>query len=305
MLSLSTCWNSHRHQEGEHIVHEAKALGFKYIELSHGLKMTQLPGLLRVLAEGQVQVSSVHNFCPPPVESMMDAPDLYEYTAFRPDERERALQLTEQTLQFANRINAPLMVVHLGSVPMKAITAELERLTLEGKMYGREYTKAKLKLVEKRTKLSARYMARAKAAIDELLPLCEHYKVKMAVETRSHYEQVPNEMEMAQLMETYKDHPWLGFWHDFGHVQRKANLGLLDHADLLKMLAPRLLGCHVHDVSWPDHDHRIPGTGGCVDYDTLIPLVPKDIPMVWELSPSQKRSEVAAYIVKWREKWGE
>src|SRR4051794_11372683 len=40
MLSLSTCWNSHRHEEGEHIAHEARRLGFAYIELSHGLKVS-------------------------------------------------------------------------------------------------------------------------------------------------------------------------------------------------------------------------------------------------------------------------
>ncbi len=41
MLSLSTCWNSHRHEDGEKIAHEARALGFEWIELSHGLKVTR------------------------------------------------------------------------------------------------------------------------------------------------------------------------------------------------------------------------------------------------------------------------
>ena len=62
----------------------------------------------------------------------------------------------------------------------------------------------------------------------------------LCVETRSHFEQVPNEDEMLRLLEAYRDCPWFGFWHDFGHVQRKANLGLLDHAELLSAIAPRL-----------------------------------------------------------------
>ena len=83
MLSLSTCWNSHRHEAGEHIAHEARWLGFEYIELSHGLKVSQLPGLLEAVKHSVVKVSSVHNFCPSPVEVMLDAPDAYEFTSHR------------------------------------------------------------------------------------------------------------------------------------------------------------------------------------------------------------------------------
>lgn len=304
MLSLSTCWNSHRHEEGEHIAHEAWKLGFEYIEISHGLKISQLPGILHEVARGTVKVSSIHNFCPSPVEVMMDAPDVYEFTSHREPERHRALGLTEKTLETAARCGAQRVVVHLGSVPMKSYTSELEAITLEGGIYSRRYTQKKLELVERRAKLGQLYVDRAKAALDEMIPLCEQYKIMLGVETRSHYEQVPTESEMMQLMKDYSDCPWIGFWHDFGHVQRKANLGLLDHAQLLSSLAPRLIGCHIHDVEWPAKDHRVPFTAGGVDFDKLLPLVPKNIPWVWELAPSQRRSHVAERIVEWRARYG-
>jgi sugar phosphate isomerase/epimerase len=290
MLSLSTCWNSHRHDDGEKIAYEARSLGFEWIELSHGLKVSHLPGLLRAATEGVVKISSVHNFCPSPVEVMMDAPDAYEFTSHRESDRNRALDLTEKTLETAARVGASRVVVHLGSVPMKDYTAKLEAMTHAGRIYSREYTQF--------------YLDRARAALDELLPLCEQFRVALCVETRSHYEQVPEEREMLLLLDAYRDSPWLGFWHDFGHVQRKANLGLLDHAEFLASIAPRLLGCHVHDVEWPAKDHRIPFTGGCVNFDQLLPLLPAQIPLVWELSPGQRMAHVAERAAEWRTRFG-
>jgi sugar phosphate isomerase/epimerase len=304
MLSLSTCWNSHRRETGEHIAHDAQRLGFEFIELSHGLKVTHLPGLFKAVKHKVVKVSSVHNFCPSPVEVMMDAPDAFEFTSHRESDRRRALDLTERTIGTAAQVGAPLVVLHLGSVPLKDYTGKLEALTHAGRIYSREYTAAKLALVTRRAKVSRFYLDRARAALDKLLPVAESHRVALCVETRSHYEQVPDESEMLALMDAYRDCPWFGLWHDFGHVQRKANLGLLDHAELLAAIAPRLLGCHVHDVAWPAKDHRIPFTGGGVDFDRLLPLVPKDIPLVWELSPGQKRAQVAEALAQWRGRYG-
>jgi sugar phosphate isomerase/epimerase len=304
LLSLSTCWNSHRYEDGAHIAHEAAALGFEYIELSHGLKVSHMPGIMQVVRERGIKVSSVHNFCPSPVEVMMDAPDAYEFTSHREDERHRALDLTERTMETAANLGAQRVVVHLGSVPVKNYTDKLEALTHAGKIYSREYTKTKLEFVTARQKHSQLYLDRARSAVDELLPTCEKYRVALGIETRSHYEQVPDEREMLALLEHYRGCPWVGFWHDFGHVQRKANLGLLDHAEFLAAIAPRLLGCHVHDVDWPAKDHRVPFTTGGVDFDKLLPLVPKGIPLVWEMSHSQRRAHVEEQSAAWRAKFG-
>eukprot|EP01035_Chromulina_nebulosa_P037749 gene37748-50959_t len=42
------------------------ALGYEYVELSHGIRITLVPGILRGVEEGIVKVSSTHNFCPLP-----------------------------------------------------------------------------------------------------------------------------------------------------------------------------------------------------------------------------------------------
>lgn len=304
MLSLSTCWNSHRYHDGRELADEARALGFEFIEISHGTKVSLIPGLMQAYDGGVVRVSSIHNFCPSPVEVLIDAPDAYEFTSHRPFDRERAMNLTQKTLQTAVHFGANRVVMHMGSVPLRGYTQKLEAMALAGEIYSRAYIDLKLKFVTAREKVSAFYLDRARAALNELLPLAEKAGVALAIETRSHYEQVPNEREMITLLTEFQDSPWLGAWHDFGHVQRKANLGLLNHQELLATIAPRLLGCHVHDVEWPARDHRVPLSTGGVNFDQLLPLVPQGIPLVWELSPSQRRTKVVEGLAEWRAKYG-
>jgi sugar phosphate isomerase/epimerase len=303
MLSLSTCWNSHRFIDGRDIAREARDMGFEFVEISHGTNVSLVHGLLQAFDAGEIRVSSVHNFCPSPIEVLMDAPDVYEFSSHSPADRERAINLTKQSIQTAARFGVNRVVMHMGCVPMKPVTAQLEALAGNGEAYSRKFTDLKLRLVERREKASIFYLDRARAALRELLPVAQQHRVALAIETRSHFEQVPNETEMLQLLSDFGDTPWIGAWHDFGHVQRQANLGLLDHAQYLAAIAPRLLGCHVHDVAWPAKDHRIPFTGGCVDFDHLLPLVPKGTPLVWELSPSQKRMQIMEKLSEWRARY--
>ena len=68
MLVFSTCWNSHRHQDGEEMIDEILSLGFDHVELSHGIKLSLLPGIMRAVEAGKVQVAGVHNYFPAPID---------------------------------------------------------------------------------------------------------------------------------------------------------------------------------------------------------------------------------------------
>jgi sugar phosphate isomerase/epimerase len=277
-------------------------MGFEWIEISHGTKISLLPGLLEAVEAGVIKVSSLHNFCPAPVEVVMDAPDAFEITSKRVWERERWLSLTAKTIEMAARFGADRVVLHLGSVAMPSITAQLEAMAAAGGLYSRRYSDLKLKLVAKREEASAEHMERIRTGLAQLLPECESHRVRLGIETRSHYEQIPNQREMRVLMGEYQECAWIGSWHDFGHVQRQANLGLLDHRQYLSETAPYLLGCHVHDVQWPARDHRPPLSTGGVDLETLLPLVPAGTPWVWEMSPRVKAEDIKAALARWRDR---
>ena len=67
MYSFSTCWNSHRHTDGRAMLREIRELGFACAELSHGTRISLLPGILEAVDAGEIRISSLHNFCPLPI----------------------------------------------------------------------------------------------------------------------------------------------------------------------------------------------------------------------------------------------
>lgn len=302
---FSTCWNSSRHTDGGDICDEIREMGFEYIEASHGLSLSKMSGVIKAVDEKRIRVAGVHNFCPSPIEVLADAPDAYQFTSHRPVDRERALRLTRETMMMAARLEAKYVVLHMGSVSLmkgKTATRELERMVRHGQRDTREYAELKGKWVRKRQQLGALYLERARQALYQLTDEAAKLGVVLAVEGRSHFEQVPGEWEMLPLMEEFRDNPHVVYWHDFGHIQRKHNLLMLDHAQYLKQLRPFLYGAHVNDVRWPARDHRAPFLGGCVDFDTLLPrFFRKSMPLTWELSPSVSREEILEVRARWNE----
>ena len=65
-LTLSTSWCSHRHTDGYVMLREMADLGFSHVELSHGIRITLVPGILKAVEEGVIKIGSTHNFCPLP-----------------------------------------------------------------------------------------------------------------------------------------------------------------------------------------------------------------------------------------------
>lgn len=306
MLAFSTCWNNSRHTDGEGMIAEIVELGFSWIELSHGMTVAKLPGIRRAFEAGMFRCAGVHNFFPSPVEVMIDAPDAYEFTSHRAADRQRAMEMTKKTIELAGEFGARYVVLHMGSVPMRPAkwTKPLTEMVREGRGRSAGFVKAKLAMVKKREKLGPLYFQRAMNALEELIPLAEAAGVKLAVESRSRYEDVPTEKEMLRLQDHFGDSPWVGYWHDFGHVQLKHNLGITDHAQWLETVSPHLIGGHVHDVEWPARDHRVPFSGELA-YAELLKWFPEDCPLVWELSPTREAAEIRSALERWRREFPE
>src|SRR6202011_1135861 len=150
MIAFSTCWNSGRHTAGDAMLREIKELGFDHVELGHGIRLSLMPGIQEMFDAGEVRFTSLHNFCPLPVEVMSASPDCYQISAAYSKERDRAIKQTFQTIDFAERLGAPFVVLHLGEVPIGPVTDSLIALIKKGKLLSREYVRKKLRAVEKR-----------------------------------------------------------------------------------------------------------------------------------------------------------
>jgi sugar phosphate isomerase/epimerase len=304
MISFSTCWNSSRHTAGDQMLREIKnKLGFDVIELGHGIRISLMPGIQKMFEAGEVRFSSLHNFCPLPVEVMGASPDCYTFSARSAPERERAVKQTLQTIDFAERLGAPFVVLHCGKVPIPPVTEPLIALAKSGQMFSRDYVRRKVRAVEKREANAPFYLERVKECLKPIVEHAAAKNIRLGIEGRRGYEEIPSERELPTLLDQL-DSPQVGYWHDMGHIQIKENLGFVDHAEWLEAIGPRTLGCHLQDCIWPAQDHQPPFAGD-VDLEKFVPLLPSSCLFVWEMSPRKTAEEIRHSVTLWKERFGE
>jgi sugar phosphate isomerase/epimerase len=304
MISFSTCWNSRRHTAGDAILGEIKTkLGFDLIELGQGIRMPLVPGILKMFDAEEIRVSSLHNFCPLPAEVTLISPDCYKFSAVAASEREAAVTQTLRTIDFAARLNAPFVVLHLGHVNMSPITDRLIAMAKAGRYLSRKYVRMKIGAVQERERIAPECLARVKESLSRIIEYAASKNVRIGLEARRDYEQIPTERELAELLEDINS-PHLGYWHDFGHSQIKENLGFIDHAEWLRVVGPRAFGCYVQDCVWPTRDHQPPFTGG-IDFEKLVPLLPTNCLFVWKMSPAKTVPQICPSVEIWKKRFGE
>src|ERR1700751_5002279 len=304
MISFSTCWNSGRHTAGEEMLHEIKTeLGFDSIELGHGIRLSLVPGIQKMFDAGEVRFTSLHNFCPLPVEVMTASPDCYKFSAASSEERERAIKQTLQTIDFAMRLNAAFVILHLGEVNIPPITDQLIELAKTGKYLSRKYVRLKIGAVQKRDRLAPAYLQRVKDCLSRIIEYAASKNVRIALESRRGYEEIPSERELPGLLHELNSEQ-VGYWHDFGHSQIKENLGFIDPAEWLGTVGSRACGFHVQDCVWSARDHEAPFTG-TIDFYKLVPLLPTNCFFVWEMSPNKTVDAICQSVQIWKERFGE
>lgn len=302
MYSLSTCWNSHRHTDGGALLREVRDLGFEYAELSHGTRISLLPGIIEAVEAGVVRISSVHNFCPLPMGVNYSAPNLYQFSSEIPRERDLALRHTIKTIEFAEKVRAPLVVLHLGSMDLRNYTEKLTEMTARGEKETPKYEKLCAELDEKRAAKKEKAFERVKDTLKKILPEAERRNIRLGVENRQGLEELPLESDLPFLFRELSS-PNLVYWHDTGHAQIKENLGFIFHAIHLESMQSRLAGFHIHDVQFPARDHCTPGTG-TVNFAALKPMVRPEHIRVFEFGPSMSVEDLRAGVAHVKTLWG-
>jgi sugar phosphate isomerase/epimerase len=285
------------------MLREIRELGFEFAELSHGTRISLLPGILEAVEAGEIRISSLHNFCPLPMGVNYSAPNLYQLSAERPREREMAERYTLKTIEFASRVKAPAIVLHLGSIEMKDYTAKLLAMLESGEKGTPKYEKLCAAADEKREAKKEPFVERVNELLKKLLPEAESRGLKLGAENRQALEELPLESDFPFLFREVGS-PNLGYWHDTGHAQIKENLGFIRHAMHLESLRDKVLGFHIHDVHFPGRDHCAPGTG-TVDFGALKPMVKPEHIKVFEFSPSLSIEEAKSGVAYVKGIWGE
>ncbi len=284
------------------MLEEIRGLGFEFAELSHGIRISLLPGIIDAVDAGVIKISTLHNFCPLPMGIDRPAPNVFQFTAENQRERNNAWRHSLVTLDTAARLGAQLVVLHMGSIDMKDYTDKLVDLIRDGKKETPKYEKLCEEASLKREEKKEAYVARAHEFLHRLVPEAKKLGLKLGVENREALEEIPLESDLGFFFKEFSDST-VCYWHDTGHAQIKENLGFIHHALHLESFADRLAGFHIHDVEFPGRDHRAPGTG-CVNFTALQPFVHPEHIKVFELSPSVPLEAVKAGIAHIKQLWG-
>jgi len=284
------------------MLREIRDLGFEYAELSHGIRLSLVPGILDAVTAGEIKITTLHNFCPLPIGITHAAPNIFKFTSPDARERENALKHSLKTLELAERLGAKLVVLHLGAVDMKDYTDTLLGMVDAGLRETAKYRRLCAEAEERRESRKERHVLFAYEILRRLELEAARRQLWLGVENREALEEIPFEADFPFL---FGDFPRgvVRYWHDTGHAQIKENLGFLDHVMHLESLAGDLAGFHIHDVEFPGRDHRPPGRGS-VRFEALKPFVKPEHIKVLELSPSVPVEEVQASFAHLQSLWG-
>jgi len=138
------------------MLREIRDLGFEYAELSHGIRVSLVPGIIDAVEAGVIKISTLHNFCPLPMGVSHAAPNLFKFSASEKRERDLAWKHSIKTIETADRLKAKLIVLHSGAVDLSGFFGDahyqdkLEALAAAGKRDSPKYIKLMAEVEQRR-----------------------------------------------------------------------------------------------------------------------------------------------------------
>ncbi len=279
MFSLSTSWNSSEHKNGFDIIDAIKAIGFNTVELNFALTEDVIRDILRMKEEFKIKISSLHNICPLPkeIKPAEASPDYYSLASCDEEERKRAVALTKNTIDYANRFEAMAVVLHAGRIPIKDHTRDLADLIDDKEQFKR----LKAEMINERIAKRGSCLDSVIKSLNELIPYANEQGVSLGIENRYYYREIPIKEELEIIFKNFKIGS-LYYWHDVGHAEVFDRLGLASHRDLLDTFSSRLIGIHLHDIIGLVNDHKAPGLG-TFDFNIVKPYISDDTIKVVEV----------------------
>ena len=285
------------------MIREIRDLGFEFAELSHGVSLGLVPGILDAVTAGEIKISTLHNFCPLPVGVTGPSPNVYEFTSDDPRNHEAAVKNTLRTLDFAVKVKAPLVVLHLGRMELKDYGDRLKKMLAAGERATPKYEKLLAEAKAKRESRKKGAMERLYATLKKLVPEAEKRGLRLGCENREAVEELLLDDDFENFFRDF-DSSNVAYWHDCGHGQIKENLGFIQVVNQLDALSNRLAGFHIHDVQFPARDHCPPGAG-MIDFAAIKPFVRPEHIKVFELSPRVAVEDLQKGVAHLKSIWGE
>ncbi|MGE3986132.1 MAG: sugar phosphate isomerase/epimerase family protein, partial [Dehalococcoidia bacterium] len=233
-ISFSTMWAQQDRFEADMASFRriVASYGFGGIEVSHSTDDAGLAVLMHGHEsgrDGELALTSLH--APTPRRKLADGRLNGDANLASPDEAERALavQETKRTFDYAARANLPKVVVHLGGVgnSMTPLERSLKRLVEAGDGATPEAAQLREDLARWRRERAGPALDAAKRSLRELVDHAAPLGIALGLESRLHYHEIPHPDEALELLLGY-DEDEAGYWHDVGHCEVQARIGMID-----------------------------------------------------------------------------
>jgi len=270
-------WAKGRFSHMAEFVTKAKELGFTYIEANASIT----PRMLSELLETAVPIPSIHSPCPAVLSSRGIPASSLSLSSLDESVRMEAVIFTKQTVDLAASVRARAVVLHMGEVPIDlSLQDRLYKLHDRGYAQTKEYSQAKDELIYQRISQVPPYLDAARKSLRELSQHSRQKGIMLGLETRFHFNEIPNMDEMAELLNEVSE-SLVGYWHDVGHAEVQQRLGFSLHEEWLSRFGDRMVGIHLHDILGIS-DHQAPGKGD-MNWEMVANYLPPGIIKVCEI----------------------
>ena len=293
-IALSTCCCSHNFKDGYAMLEWIEKIGFKKVELSHGIPINLAPGILKAVQDGVISVVSVHNFCPLPIGINSPMPNLFKPTSRNKAEVILWKRYTEETIKFAKSVLAEKVVMHSGSAwfffgsPVPRLYKWINDSSIQFQELARDsdYIAIRDKVIGKIKRSSTKRYDSLESNFKYISDFAKTHSIILGIENREGLSELPLDQDHVEFVKKFSLKDPIRYWHDTGHAEIKSLYGLLDHEDRLSKLKDYTTGFHIHDVSDSGEDHQEVGTG-IIDFEMLSRYMdPSKHSLILELSPT-------------------
>jgi len=285
-VALSTMWARDHFPSLSQFFMASQRLGFAKIELNHQINSAMLADInLR-----QYAFSSIHEPCPADISVEKLKQRDWLISSQDEDHRQQGVESVRRSIDLAHELRAGTVVVHAGNVHADlTLEKKLRALFGVGKVQTDEYQTVKEDMLRDRANQSGERLEAVKKSLAELLGYATRFGIRLGLENRYHYLDIPTVDEMGVLLDLAGPEQ-LGFIYDVGHAQAMDRLGFYPHEEWLKRYSSRIIGVHLHDVIGVT-DHYAPGLGE-VDFDRVAAYLPEDAFRTCELQTTNTAEQV-------------
>ena len=276
-LALSTMWMQKRFESLEEFFDAGREAGFDAFELSHQVS----EDLLQAARLPAGDIRGIHAPCPTNPRTRGA-----QVSSLDKEERAQAVEAVTASIQLAEQVGAQVVIVHAGRVVVNPmLETELRAMYDRGLKDLDEYNDLKAELADERRRQAGRHLDATMWSVERLAGVADSVGVKLGIENRVHYYEIPLPDELDVLLEQLAGP--VAFCFDTGHAYVLEELGFVSHDEWLGGFGEHLVGVHLHDVRVVREEseasrHMVLGTGlqdhvvpstGVVDFEEVLGFV--------------------------------